>query len=56
MDVVLDDSGRVHLSADSDSAVTRGLGAVLVSALSGLTPDELLEVEVRKPLPLCVQR
>ena len=46
MDARLDDAGRVQLWADSDSAVTRGLGAVLVAALSGLKSDELLAVQV----------
>ena len=41
----LDDSGRVQLSGDSDSALTRGLVAVLMCTLSGLTPEEVLSVE-----------
>lgn len=46
VDARLDAAGRVQVWADSDSAVTRGLGAVLVAALSGLTPDQLLAVQV----------
>lgn len=41
----LDGSGRVRLAADSDAALTRGLAAVVVRALSGLTPSELLELD-----------
>ena len=41
----LDGAGRVQLAADSDSAVTRGLAAVLVRGLSGLAPAEVLAVE-----------
>ena len=40
----LDSRGRVRLGADSDSELTRGLAAVLVRCLSGLTPGELLQV------------
>ncbi|CAL8471866.1 g11408 [Coccomyxa elongata] len=45
VDAELNSSGRVQFSADSDSDVTRGLAAVLVTALSGLTPAQVLEVE-----------
>lgn len=45
MDARLDGSGRVQLSGDSDSALTRGLVAVLMHSLSGLTPEEVLAVE-----------
>jgi len=40
----LDGSGRMRLGADSDSELTRGLAAVLVRCLRGLTPAQLLEV------------
>ena len=40
----LDSRGRVRLGVDSDSELTRGLAAVLVRCLSGLTPEELLQV------------
>jgi sulfur transfer protein SufE len=36
--------GRLRFAADSDSELTRGLAAVLVRALSGLTLDEVLQV------------
>lgn len=40
----LDGEGRVRLAADSDAELTRGLAALLVEGLSGLTPAELLQV------------
>jgi sulfur transfer protein SufE len=40
----LDSEGRLRLAADSDAELSRGLAAVLVEGLSGLTPQELLEV------------
>jgi cysteine desulfuration protein SufE len=45
VDASLDGDGRVQLSGDSDSALTRGLVAVLLHSLSGLTPEEVLAVE-----------
>lgn len=44
MHAELDANGRIQFSADSDSEITRGLAAVLVSGLSGLTPSQVLEV------------
>ena len=44
-----DSNGRVHFAADSDSELTRGLAAVLVEALSGLTPKEVLQVRCTTP-------
>jgi quinolinate synthase len=41
----LDSSGTVQLRATSDSKLTAGLAGILVSALSGLTPEQLLEVD-----------
>ena len=40
----VDPAGRIRFTADSDSELTRGLAAVLVEALSGLTPDQVLQV------------
>ena len=40
----LDASGHVRFSGTSDSELSRGLCAVLVAALSGLTPEEVLQV------------
>jgi sulfur transfer protein SufE len=40
----LDAAGHVQLAGTSDSDLTRGMVAVLVDCLSGLTPDEVLQV------------
>ncbi|KAF6252272.1 hypothetical protein COO60DRAFT_1287195 [Scenedesmus sp. NREL 46B-D3] len=45
VDASLDSSGKVQLRAASDSKLTAGLAGVLVSALSGLTPEQLLSVD-----------
>lgn len=42
----LDAAGRVQFAADSDAELTRGLAALLVQGLSGLTPDEVLQVRI----------
>lgn len=44
MSAELDGEGRLRLMADSDSELTRGLAALLVEGLSGLTLEELLQV------------
>ncbi len=40
----LDEHGAVQLGADSDSAISKGLAAILVHTLSGQTPQQILEV------------
>jgi hypothetical protein len=45
VDASLDSSGMVQLRAASDSKLTAGLAGILVSALSGSTPEQLLEVD-----------
>ncbi|GBG61338.1 hypothetical protein CBR_g20372 [Chara braunii] len=40
----LDDEGWVWFSGDSDAELSRGLCAVLVQGLSGLTPEAILDV------------
>ena len=44
MTASLDDSSRVQFSGDSDSELTRGLCALLVQLMSGLKPQEVLQV------------
>lgn len=41
----LDTNGRVVYNGTSDSDLTRGLCGVLCAALSGMTPEEVIEVE-----------
>jgi len=41
----LDAEGRVAFQGDSDSEISKGLCAVLVQALSGMTADEILKVD-----------
>ena len=40
----LDAAGAVRFWADSDAELTRGMCAVLAAGLSGLTPEQVLEV------------
>lgn len=40
----LGDDGRMYFETDSDSALTKGLAALLVEGLSGATPGEILKV------------
>lgn len=40
------DGGRVYYSADSDAIIVKGLLALLVRALSGRTPQEIIDTEL----------
>lgn len=42
------DDGRLYFQASSDAPMVRGLAAVLVSAYSGKTPDQILSFPVEK--------
>ena len=44
MTASLDKQNRVQFAGDSDSELTRGLCAVLIQGMSGLTPAEVLQV------------
>lgn len=46
--IVTDDDGhrRLEFNADSDSAIVKGLFAILRSLFSGKTPDEILAVDL----------
>jgi len=44
MTASLDEQRRVQFAGDSDSELTRGLCAVLIQAMSGMTPAEVLQV------------
>jgi sulfur transfer protein SufE len=47
----LNPDGTVTLSATSDAELTRGLGGLLVDALSGLTPQQILDLDPQAFLP-----
>jgi cysteine desulfuration protein SufE len=38
--------GKVYYTADSDAIITKGIVALLISVLSGHTPDEILNAEL----------
>ena len=44
--VASQETGRVHFQADSNTAITKGIIALLIRVLSGRTPDEILEAEL----------
>ncbi len=39
----LNEDGKMHIAADSDAIIVRGIIALLVAALSGLSPQEIIE-------------
>ncbi|MDT8436122.1 MAG: SufE family protein [Gemmatimonadota bacterium] len=39
--------GRLHIAADSDATITRGIIALLLRVFDGRTPDEILATELR---------
>lgn len=42
----LDDEGKVIFTADSDAVITKGIISLLIRALSGHTPDEILKADL----------
>ncbi len=38
--------GKVYFSADSDAIITKGIIALLIRVLNGLTPQEVLDTEL----------
>jgi cysteine desulfuration protein SufE len=40
------EDGKVYYAADSDAIIVRGLLALLVRAMSGRTPQEILDTEL----------
>lgn len=52
LEAQLDAEGRVQLAADSDSELTRGMCTLLTNSLSGLKPDDFLQVRMQLTLTL----
>lgn len=46
LDATLDDSGHVHVTADSDAIIVKGIISMLISVLDGHTPREILDAEL----------
>ena len=42
----MDENGRMHFSADSDSEITRGFCSCLIAVLDGATPDEVMGMKL----------
>ncbi len=40
-------NGRVHFSADSDAIITKGIIALLIRVLSGQSPDQVVQADLR---------
>ena len=40
------DDGKIHFSADSNTAITKGLVSLLVRIFSGQTPEDILESDL----------
>ena len=41
-----DDEGRLHFRADSDAVITRGIISLLIRALDGQTPQDILDADL----------
>ena len=46
LDATLGDDGRMHLTADSDAIIVKGIIAMLIKVLDGHTPDEILKADL----------
>lgn len=44
----LQQDGRLAIHADSDSLITKGLIALFIRLLSGLTPNEIINADLRR--------
>lgn len=47
LDATTDEQGNVHFTADSDAIIVKGIISLLVDVLSGHTPDEILNADLR---------
>ncbi len=41
-----EENGRIHLQGDSDSSIVKGLVALLITVLSGQTPDDIVNAKL----------
>ena len=46
LDASQDEEGRIHVRADSDAIIVKGIISLLVSVLDGHTPDEILAADL----------
>ncbi len=46
LDAIVDDSGIVKFTADSDAIITKGIIAMLIRVLSGHTPEDIVQTEL----------
>lgn len=44
------DDGRLHFLADSNAAITKGIVALVLSAVQDRTPDEILATDIHEAL------
>lgn len=47
LDAAMDDSGKVHFTADSDAIIVKGIISLLIDVLNDHTPDEILNADLR---------
>lgn len=47
LDAETDADGKINFRADSDAIIVKGIISMLVQVLSGHTPDEILEADLR---------
>ncbi len=51
-----DEDGRMHFSADSNTAITRGLVSLLVRVLNQSTPEDVINSEIYFPMQIGMNR
>lgn len=46
LDAKLDESGKIHFTADSDAIIVKGIISLLIEVLNNHTPDEILAADL----------
>lgn len=46
LDAKLDESGKIHFTADSDAIIVKGIISLLIEVLNNHTPDEILGADL----------